>query len=436
MERERNFSERFPRINNPRKDEIVSTIVSRRQSFISNSGLERAKAYDPEFDRQSYLALSAYKDKYPKEYQEVKKDLDSYTKLQVETLIGERLNVALSVTEHEIRDGVIYNKDANEPLINMFIRGRDYRRKHGNSVDWEREYAEIAGFEKIQKILCSPYTPLDTVMLSISPPGVRGSDYKRNFYDTLTVKEKNGKRYVEAKRYSSNLSIEEYFRTLRLFTYPGKEPESKLADVYLLSNPFRINGMTADRVHEFLHREHNVLSTEEFAVVIKGCEVGLDHYVEHLSENPEDYKEQRLLLDGIMNLADSIASRVSGKIVIRGNNREVVIFPEGQSRVAMLGKLYRLGREKVRETTTGCGSSVGFSEHNPFENPIDKLVSSPFSVSDFSGEENKYGIGNQKWFECPNLSCQYKANGPIGDRPCPGCGLTKEDYAKAGNKVC
>lgn len=418
---------------NPRKDEIISAVIGSRESFVNSSDRSRAKAYDPEFDRQSYLALSKFRDKYPQEYAAVKKDLDAYTRLQVETLIGERLNVTLSVTEHEIRDGVIYNKDANEPLINMFIRGRDYRRKHGNPVDWKREDAEIAGFEKIQKVLCSPAAPLGTIMLSISPPGMQSSDYKQNFYDAITVKERAGKRYIEAKRYSSNLSIEEYFRSLRLFTDPGKEPESELAAVYLLSNPFRINGMSADRIHEFLHREHNVLSTEEFTKVIEDCQTSIGYYLGHLAKCPQDDKIQHTLLDGIMNFADAKVDEVSGKIVTRNNDQEVVIYPERQLRAPTLVELYQLGHRKVRETTTGCGSSAGFSEHNPFENPIDKAVSSPSSVADFGVGENKYGIGQQEWFKCPN--CEYKADGPVGNK-CPGCNLTKEDYAQQGNKVC
>lgn len=35
--------------------------------------------------------------------------------------------------------------------------------------------------------------------------------------------------------------------------------------------------------------------------------------------------------------------------------------------------------------------------------------------------------GNQEWFTCPK--CNYHADGPIGNT-CPGCGLTKEKFAK------
>lgn len=41
--------------------------------------------------------------------------------------------------------------------------------------------------------------------------------------------------------------------------------------------------------------------------------------------------------------------------------------------------------------------------------------------------------GKQEWFTCPK--CNYHADGPIGNT-CPGCGLTKEKFAKEGGKVC
>jgi len=41
--------------------------------------------------------------------------------------------------------------------------------------------------------------------------------------------------------------------------------------------------------------------------------------------------------------------------------------------------------------------------------------------------------GSQEWFNCPK--CEYKADGPIGDI-CPGCGITKEEYALEVDVVC
>lgn len=44
-----------------------------------------------------------------------------------------------------------------------------------------------------------------------------------------------------------------------------------------------------------------------------------------------------------------------------------------------------------------------------------------------------FGEGGE-WFTCP--VCHYQADGPIGENPCPGCGLTKEQYKESGEEVC
>src|SRR5690606_6830339 len=99
----------------------------------------------------------------------------------------------------------------DEPFMNMLIRGRDYRREHGKPIDHSREDAEVEGFAKIEQTLCSPDTAVGTMMISISPPGEKGSSYTHNFYDIFTLApDKQGDRYIEARRYSSALSNEEY----------------------------------------------------------------------------------------------------------------------------------------------------------------------------------------------------------------------------------
>ena len=51
------------------------------------------------------------------------------------------------------------------------------------------------------------------------------------------------------------------------------------------------------------------------------------------------------------------------------------------------------------------------------------------------GFENINNMMESEWYTCPNQKCGYKASGPIGDT-CPGCGLTKEEYAKTSAQVC
>jgi hypothetical protein len=56
-----------------------------------------------------------------------------------------------------------------------------------------------------------------------------------------------------------------------------------------------------------------------------------------------------------------------------------------------------------------------------------KSVTPRFGQSGLSLDQNE-------WFVCPK--CKFKADGPIGNK-CPGCNLTKEDYAEeSGDPVC
>lgn len=48
---------------------------------------------------------------------------------------------------------------------------------------------------------------------------------------------------------------------------------------------------------------------------------------------------------------------------------------------------------------------------------------------------NMRGGGSKEWFTCPKSTCKYKASGPVGNT-CPGCGLTKEAYAKESGVSC
>ncbi|MCL6096216.1 MAG: hypothetical protein M1444_00830 [Patescibacteria group bacterium] len=55
------------------------------------------------------------------------------------------------------------------------------------------------------------------------------------------------------------------------------------------------------------------------------------------------------------------------------------------------------------------------------------------SISSIINRSVNLGLSDKEWFTCPK--CSYKADGPIGNT-CPGCGLTKEDYAQESGDIC
>lgn len=302
----------------------------------------RVVGYEPSFDQRENIK-------------------PSYILRNLETFLGERLNVILSKSTYEIKDGVIYGEDMDIPFIEVMKRGVEYRRRLDGEgrVDRKREEAEVKGFLKIEEILCNPNTESGTMMVSISPPGHNGSLYKHNFYDIFTLKEAYGRRFVEARRYSSALAYEEYKDKLEPLHYMGNIVD----DADFLRNPIKVDDVffkTADEIHAYLHREHKTTKEEDFEKVLRACRSLSERYVQ---------TGDITILNAIMNKADMEAGLIENKLArFYGSLDQEINF---------------LGKEPVRQAATGCGSSGGFSTNSTDK----KLSSSPFSVSDF-GEIN------------------------------------------------
>lgn len=337
--------------------------------------IEIPSAYVQEFDQIAYQEFRSE----PQEYSEERRRLDAYTTRQFETLLGERFNLSLSVTQYEIRDGRIYGQNMNDPALESFAKGRDYRRKIGNGIDFERERAEVEGFRKIETFFTSDDTPEGAMMISISPKGKEGSAYQHNFYDIFT--KKNGA--VEARRYSSALSLEDYSQMFGL--------DDIYDDAFFLENPLNVTNLfgSADEVHEYLHREHDVTSEEEFRERIL-VEVApfIANYIRACAEDGE--QAQRLAFNSVLNVADEVRSRIRTK---EGGSQYVGIE---YSAAAVI----RYGMQEVKEVLGGCGSIGGFTLNR----------GEVFNVSDFDPSmQDQYGSLE---VECP--ACGARSTRPRG----------------------
>jgi len=366
----------------------------------------KAIAYEPSFDRKAGVNPL-----------EINRNL--------ETFLGERLNVLLSKNKYKIKNNLIYGEHRDEPFINSIRRGVAYRRALDGEerTDSKREQAEVDGFSMTQDILCGPNTPTGTIMISVSPPGIEGSLYKHNFYDIFTLKNEEGKRFIEARRYSSALSNEEYREKLELF-YPkiyGKDASP--TDDYFLSHPVVITDSllrSPDDVHAYFHKNHEYVDGGDFEQVAKVCSPFIKRYIRALSENPTDVDSHSLILDAILNKADREADSLR-----RDKGVSHDIFVRAYDSLPLDREIEFLGNQSVRQVATGCGPSSGFSKNNSGARSNGSVFSGAFSIADF-------GI-SQEWFVCPK--CGYAADGPIGNK-CPGCNLTKEEYAEETGVVC
>jgi hypothetical protein len=343
-------------------------------------------AYVQEFDPRAYRAISNLSEP---EYQEKKQSLDAYTTRQLQTLLGERYHVSLSTTTYELKDGRIYGQNMDEPALDSFIRGRDYRREVGSGIDFEREDAEIVGFSKVEKFLGDPSTPEGAMMLSISPKGKEGSSYQHNFYDIFTKKADT----IEARRYTSALTTEEYSQRLGF--------EEVYDDAFLLAHPINVSGIfeTPEEVHRFLHRDHEYMDEGTFRERIL-VEVApfIANYIRACAEDGE--VAQKLAFNSIINVADEVKRRLA--MEEKGIQFERIKYSAGA--------VVEYGRREVEVVAGGCGNVEGFSFNN-----------GALRVSDFDPmKQDQYGSLE---VDCP--ACGATSTRPRGQllERCanPGC---------------
>lgn len=369
--------------------------LSRISSEFENDKIKSLKRggkivqYDVAFDTDEFGKLLQLKKENTVLFEEKRKGQESFTKFNLETAIGERFNAGLSQRRDEIIDGEICDTNMKKPMLAMIKNGVEYRKNNGSSPsDQLREQAEVIGFEKIQDVLTSPFTPVGTMMVSISPPGGKESIYKHNFYDVFTVKEDENGRYVEPRRYSSGLKVEEYTEKAAMLqeSYFEDAQANKLpVDAYFLSHPIRIDSnetfVDADAVHADFHQDHEYMEHEQYQEILRLCQPFIHAYLQQLAKDPYDLRARNLRFNALLNKADEVADQLKAGVIVT----DVFV-------TATYDEIERLGEQEVREVGTGCGSSKGAS--------VDEY--SPFSVSEFGFVgTDKYG---DRAFSCPKCN--------------------------------
>ncbi len=344
------------------------------------------------------------------DYQRKKNELVSYNKDQMVTNLSERYNVILSTYSYDVRDGELWGKDMGEPFMQSLKRGRDYRREYGSSIDYRREDAEVIGFKKIQDVMTDEDTPIGTMMLSVSPPGLEGSTYSHNFIDIHTKKiQESGEVYVESQRVSSGLSIEEYGEKISAFAEIAIDFDDPGA--YFLENPIAIeNTLTPDDLKFYLYKEHEHMDEETFTLIKENVSCLIERYAEAVVERPDFTQEHRILYNAVLNKADVIARGIQGDGL--ENFRASINFYDDYDEQQ---DIEYYGYQEVKVVSAGCGLSGGY-------NVSREASSSPFSVIEFGVGSDKYGERN---FKCP--SCRKENKRPYNkllDR-CQYCKSTK-----------
>ncbi|MDO8583300.1 MAG: hypothetical protein Q7R51_02120 [bacterium] len=306
---------------------------------------------------------------------------------QLETHLRERFNVLLSTIEYGIADGHLVRQGTKEPFIESIKRGRDIIQElSSNRVDVARENAEVIGFARIDSFLSDPTRPINSKMLSISPEGDEESKYQHNFYDIFTLKERDGKRYVELSRFSSGLTCADYAKR---FGYDPKNPpraETYLADPFEITNVF----ITPEEIHKSLHIDHAYMDPAEFM-----REIWTSPFVQALAKRYElkrDARSFNAFLNGTDEVWENMNRRDKGGI-----------YKDYANHSLSYGEIRELEEKEVRQVSTPCPGKSGAD-----------INDSPFSVSDFINKDRGYDFDSVG-------TCVVCNSGPKALGPCAIC---------------
>lgn len=348
--------------------------------------------YNPDFDTYNYMNFNCLTFLSPQIRQEQREVLDKYTMSNLETMLGERFHVLLSQRTYTIRDGQLFTQDANEPLLDIFIRGKEYRKQNGSiPSDQEREEAEVESFKQIQDDIIDPNNPKKKIYLWISQPGKEGTEYRHNFYDAYTDE---GNR-VDYRRYSSALGKKETFaKVFEIDPEYAKsereaDPDFIPDDVYYLQHPIQIDPKAsslanADDIHSFFHTEHGYMDKEVFKQVIAALQGYFDAYIQAVANDPSDIRMRNISYNALLNKADALAEKIqklkeAGMSIVHTQEYARSAFAPSREEIILLGS------RPVREVMTGCGVSGGMSIAEIL-NPsfLRDVTRSAFSVVDFA----------------------------------------------------
>lgn len=306
-------------------------------------------------------------------------------------------------------------------------RGRRYRAENG-SQEIEREEAEIRGFLKIQEVLTADETKVGTAFFVISPPGLtEDTPYVHNFVDSYElVEDQEGNRSVQYTRFASPLGYENYKEIAEGLDPNYFDGQIGPIDAWYLENPILVPAeqgyQDTDEVFAKLFaKDVKAMEEREFQELWKIYSPFALYYLDQLTKDNFDPIAVAEAYNALLLSTEDKEMQSQTKEIDIFVASDVTTLSHVDNRhISAMVRQY--GRRDVKEVRAGCGKSGGFSFGGGSANVLANSVASFASVS-----------GSQEWFSCPK--CQYQADGPIGNT-CPGCKLTKDEFAESGGEVC
>lgn len=343
---------------------------------------EQALAFRPELYEQA-------------KSQQIVDDLTSY--------LGEyRFNVPEFNYKIKISSGRLLDPNTEEDMEDKAQKAIEERQKNGLSA--VREVAEKEGLSSIANQLVQ--NPTGTVIW-FSPPGLKEDGYgeygfafvgkaKGNMLEMTAIRLEKPK--IADFNVASNALWGEEYKSAEDFLRSSKvvNEDPLVVKDFILGN-FEIRDQ---KTKEVFRKSLNKL---------KG---GIDQVAKIIQSGTE--KEKRSAINTLENLAIEIKGKLESSF------NEQIIFLE-DFKLPDFALAMRM--QKYQTAPPPIPGSCGMTGKIESSNIFGKLFNSDSNLSKNS----------QEWFNCPK--CSYKADGPVGNT-CPGCGLTKEQYAQESGEIC
>ncbi len=392
--------------------------------------------YDGEFDIENYQR--AFSIGNEEERERTLAELDDYTRKQLVTHLGERVNVLLSTIDYSITsEGQLFVPQLGKTAEQMVIDGRDHQVSLPDvrEIDKPRMDAEIEEMCQIEVILCNPNTPVGSMITVISAPGgeelfvrqmpngeeqgLRDSLFLHNFYDVFRLEERevNGRteRFVRLYRYSSSLTYEEYLHKaiqLKRDYFASPEAGHTSLDAYFLSHIITLTQSDLEEpedVHKFFHRDHAYMTRQDFEeVIMPGTSELIDRYIAVMhklamlpaaairSEQAHTFNVLLIEAENLREQLETMQKNISQVDSTTDLRHQLVVHAQTIITSYSLQDIFRLGKqENVKQGGGACPGEGGMRTDRSLISlsfvPQIAQNTSPFSVSSVAFDSDEYG---------------------------------------------
>ena len=332
---------------------------------------ERILGYDPLFDIEAYRRLQGLRLQVSvDEYNRLKNQLNTRTRHNLETALGERFKVELSQVIYQIQDGQLVSSEHDQPFLEIIKRGQKYRQENGSN-DTLRELAEVEGFTKVQDLLVSGNWPLDAKIIVISPRSQKGSTYQHNFFDIYERKED----ILTMTRYTTTAAYHQ-FRQAADKLDPFNDLADNPQDADFIKTPLT-SYKSIEEILALFPPDAGVITRQDLERIIGICSQVILSYVNNPSQ---------IAFSALLNFAD--------RITLTGSDPQTDYSAKPYAITEIVN---HFGHLPVRQVAAGCGIQSGFATVSSF---------SPFSVAEFTKGGCPECGGQTNHFHCPGCNDQ------------------------------